>query len=236
MFVSVLFLDCIVSYHLLHTSTSLKYNQRRLITFIIFNPVYNYLFQRFLGAYFDVFWIKTEADRKQGRESGKTCNKGRRLRPCGHAAFAITIQLPTRSVFGVQYILIFFLYIHLYIYKQACCVFFNVLPEVWYMFLMFDKLNNLLMLIWMYISGFFAQFAGKLKKCNSIPNEEWNSEQSVIASEVKQRNYGRRRRWVGRWCACVCVAGESAGGWGVCIMRSGGVCSSQWRQRGFVRV
>lgn len=25
---------------------------------------------------------------------------------------------------------------------------------------------------------------------------------------------------------------ESAGGWGVCIMRSGGVCSSQWRRKG----
>lgn len=39
---------------------------------------------------------------------------------------------------------------------------------------------------------------------------------------------------MGWWCAC--VVEESAGGWGVCIMRSGGVCSSQWRQRGFVRV
>lgn len=28
----------------------------------------------------------------------------------------------------------------------------------------------------------------------------------------------------------------SAGGWGACIMRSGGACVSQWRQRGFVRV
>lgn len=29
---------------------------------------------------------------------------------------------------------------------------------------------------------------------------------------------------------------ENAGGWGVCIMRSGRVFSSQWRQRGFVWV
>lgn len=35
------------------------------------------------------------------------------------------------------------------------------------------------------------------------------------------------------WGGGACVVEESAGGWGVCIMRSGGVCSSQWRQRGF---
>lgn len=40
----------------------------------------------------------------------------------------------------------------------------------------------------------------------------------------------------GGWAACASVLEESAGGWGVCIMRSGGVCSSQWKQRGFMWV
>lgn len=52
-----------------------------------------------------------------------------------------------------------------------------------------------------------------IKRCSSVQSKEWsNTKQLVISSDIMQRNYGRRRCWVGCcWVRVSVVFGECWG-------------------------